>query len=203
VQVEVEYPADELMDPMFFAVEVISEGPDIMPANNRANMTLEIKYSDLTFDTSENKRGVEILGARTEENPQLNIRIKIRNIGEIDARDIEIALYVDDQFLDSRSIRRLVNSSAPEFKDILISFTWKPIAGSHKIAVVIDPDNSIVESNEKNNEAVDTISIKSQNILSSFINQKETCPIILVIIAAMIMGLVGYYVLRKRKQTGK
>ncbi|MHC4753491.1 MAG: hypothetical protein ACYTFW_26975 [Planctomycetota bacterium] len=88
VQVEVEYPADELMDPMFFAVEVISEGPDIKPANNRANMTLEIKYSDLTFDTSENKRGVEILGKRSEDNPQLNIRIKIRNIGEIDARDI-------------------------------------------------------------------------------------------------------------------
>jgi uncharacterized protein HemX len=93
-----------------------------------------------------------------------------------------------------------VNSSAPEFKDILISFTWKPVAGSHKIAVVIDPDNSIVESNEKNNEAVDTISIESQNIVSSFLAQKGTCPIILVIIAAMIMGLVGYYVLRKRKQ---
>jgi uncharacterized membrane protein len=200
VQVEIDYPADELMDPMFFAIEATSLGEDIRSSNNRANLTLEIKYSDLAFDTSVGKNGLEVIGKQTEANPQLNIRAKIRNIGEIDARDIEIALYVDDQFLDSRTVMRLVNSSKDEFKDILISFAWKPIAGKHKIEVRIDPDDSIVESNENNNIASQDVDIESSSLVSDFLGQKGTCPIILVIIAAMIVGIVTYYVLRKRKE---
>jgi hypothetical protein len=201
VQIEVEYPADELMDPMYFAVQATSLGEDIKSHNNRANMTLEIKYSDLTFDmgiTSTNS-GIEIYGQRSENNPQLNIRIKMRNIGEIDARDIEIALYVDGQFLDSRTVMRLVNSSEGNYKDILISFAWKPIAGKHKIEVKIDPDNSIVESNEKNNVVSEEVSISSASLASEFFGNKATCPIIFVILAAAIIGITTYYILRKRK----
>jgi uncharacterized membrane protein len=206
VQVIVEYPSDELIDPMYFAVDVTSLGSDssggfdVKPENNRADMTLEIKYSDLAFDTGIGKDGLEVIGKRTEENPQLNIRVKVRNIGEIDARDIEIALYVDDQFLDSRTVMRLVNSSGPVYKDILISFTWKPISGSHKLEVRIDPDNSIVESNEKNNIASDTISIDTSGTLSGFLSNKATCPIIFVILAAAVIAVATYFVLRKRKQ---
>jgi hypothetical protein len=90
VQVEVEYPADELLDPMYFAFEASSAGEDIKPGNNRANMTLEIKYSDLAFDTTMGNRGLEIIGERSVESSQLNIRINMRNIGEIDARDMRV-----------------------------------------------------------------------------------------------------------------
>jgi uncharacterized membrane protein len=200
VQIEIDYPADELLDPMFFAIEAASAGEDIRPSNNRANLTLEIKYSDLTFDTTLNNRGMEVIGALRDDNPQLNIRAKIRNIGEIDARDIEIALYVDDQILDSRTVMRLVNSSTDEYKDILISFAWKPIAGKHKVEVRIDPDNSIVESNEANNIASQNVDIKSQGAVSSFLGQKGTCPIIFVILAAIVVGVATYYVLKKRKE---
>jgi hypothetical protein len=201
VQIEVEYPADELMDPMYFAVVATSLGEDIKNHNNRANLTLEIKYSDLTFDMELGKGGIDIYGQRTENNPQLNIRIKMRNIGEIDARDIEIALFVDGQFLDSRTVMRLVNSSVGDYKDILISFAWKPIAGSHKIEVKIDPDNSIVESNEENNIVSETVSISSSSLASEFFGNKATCPIIFVILAAAIIGITTYYILRKRKDT--
>jgi uncharacterized membrane protein len=203
VQIEVEYPADELLDPMYFAVEALSLGEDIRPSNNRANLTLEIKYSDLTFDMELGKSGIDIYGKRSENNPQLNIRIKMRNIGEIDARDIEIALYVDGQFLDSRTVMRLVNSSAGDYKDILISFAWKPIAGNHRIEVKIDPDNSIVESNEKNNVVSSDVSISQAGAVSEFFSDRATCPIIFVILAAAIIGITTYYILRKRKDEGE
>jgi uncharacterized membrane protein len=202
VQVEIDYPADEFLDPMFFAIDAVSAGEDIRPANNVANLNLSIKFSDLTFDTSLNGKGMEVIGAKRDDNPQLNVRARIRNIGEIDARDIEIALYVDDQFLDSRTVMRLVNSSVEtgEYKDILISFAWKPVAGKHKIEVRIDPDNSIVEANEQNNIAGETVNIESQNLVSSFLGQKGTCPIIFVILAAVVVGMATYYVLKKRKK---
>jgi uncharacterized membrane protein len=199
IQIEVEYPSDELKDPMYFAISAGSSGADIKPANNRANMTLEIKYSDLLFDTTVGKGGLEVIGKRTEANPQLNIRVKIRNMGEIDARDIEIALYVDDQFLDSRTVMRLVNSSEGDLKEILISFAWKPIAGKHKIEVRIDPDNSIVESNENNNVVNQEVDIESATFASDLFSEKGTCPIILIVVAIIIFGLVTYYVLRQRK----
>jgi uncharacterized membrane protein len=199
VHVEIEYPADELLDPMFFAIEATSAGEDIKPGNNRANLTLEVKYSDLAFDTTIGNRGLEIIGKKTEENPQLNVRIKMRNIGEIDARDIEIALFVDGQYLDSRTVMRLVNSTKEDYKDILISFAWKPISGKHKIEVKIDPDNSIVESNENNNEVSETINVESSNLVSSFLGQKGACPIIFVIIASVLFVIISYYVIKKRK----
>jgi hypothetical protein len=202
VQIEIDYPADQLMDPMKFAVDVKSDwGEDIRLGNNRANMTLEVKFSDLAFDTTIGKKGIEIIGKRTEDNPQLNIRVTLRNIGEIEARNIEIALFVDGQFLDSRSIERLVNSSVSSeiFNDILISFAWKPIQGDHKIEVKIDPDNSIVESNEDNNVVSDTVDISQKSLVSSFFGDKRTCPIIFVILAAAIIGITAYYMVRKKK----
>ena len=123
-----------------------------------------------------------------------------RNMGEIDARDIEIALYVDDQFLDSRTVMRLVNSSEGDEKDILISFAWKPIAGKHKIEVRIDPDNSIVESNENNNVVNQEVDIESATFAGNLFSEKGTCPVILIVVAAIIFGLVTYYVLRQRKE---
>jgi uncharacterized membrane protein len=203
IQIEVEYPADELMDPMFFAINAGSQGADIKPTNNRANMTLEIKYSDLRFaplDPDKPTELLQVIGKRTEANPQLNIRVKIRNMGEIDARDIEIALYVDDQFLDSRTVMRLVNSTEDDLKDILISFAWKPIVGKHKIEIRIDPDNSIVESNENNNVVNQDVDIESSNLVSNLFSEKGTCPVILIVVAIVIFGLVTYYVLRQRKE---
>jgi uncharacterized membrane protein len=202
VQIEIDYPADENMDPINFAAEVSSDrGTDVQLENNRAELKLEVKYSDLTFDTTVGYKGLEILGDRSEKSPQLNIRITLRNIGEIEARNIEIALFVDGQFLDSRSIERMVNSSVSsgEFKDILISFAWKPIQGDHRIEVKIDPDNSIIESNEDNNAVSSTVDIKGSSDLMGALNDRKVCSIISVILIMIIITMIGHIILKKRK----
>ena len=66
--------------------------------------------------------------------------------------------------------------------------------------VKIDPDNSIVESNEKNNIASQNVNIESVGAVSDFLGQKGTCPIIFVIVAAVIIGILTYYILRSRKK---
>jgi uncharacterized integral membrane protein len=38
------------------------------------------------------------------------------------------------------------------------------------------------------------------NLVSSFLGQKGTCPIIFVILAAIVVGIATYYVLKKRKE---
>jgi hypothetical protein len=41
-----------------------------------------------------------------------------------------------------------------------ISFNWIAVEGSHQISVILDPDNTIVESYENNNETIYTINVK-------------------------------------------
>jgi hypothetical protein len=201
VQVEVEYPADELLDPMYFAIEAMSAGEDIKLENNLADLKLEIKFSDLVFANQDSGEMIEVIGKQEVNTPQLNIKVTIRNIGEIDARDINIALYIDGQLIDSRTVMRLVNSSQDDYKDILISFAWKPVAGEHKIEVKIDPDNSIVESNENNNVASKKVRIEDPwGVGPGILSDRKICPVIMTIAAVMIMGIVSYYVLRKRKE---
>jgi hypothetical protein len=94
---------------------------------------------------------------------------------------------------------RLVNSTKEDYKDILISFAWKPISGKHTIEVKIDPDNSIVESNENNNAVKGSVDIEGGNPIGRFIGSKGACSLIAVIIAAVILTATSHYVLKKRK----
>ncbi|UCH89063.1 MAG: hypothetical protein JSV49_12660 [Thermoplasmata archaeon] len=206
LNIEIDYPSDENMDPMWFYIEVESAGAretnsaDLTPDNNLVDLTLEVKYSDLTFDTTLGKNGLEISGKRSEDSPQLNMRATIRNIGEIFAKNVEIALFIDGQYLDSRKVEILVNSTGTEYHDILVAFSWKPVAGSHKIEIKIDPDELIVESNENNNVVSETVNIEEQSAFTSFLSNRLTCPIIFVILAAAIVGITIYYVLRSKKE---
>jgi hypothetical protein len=206
VQVKVDYPTDGVLDPIFFAVDVDSSGEDIRPNNNRVNMTLGCKYSDLAFDTTVGNKGLEITGEKSDANPQLNFNAAIRNIGEIDATNIEVALYIDDQFFDNRTVKKLVKSSPTDFEDIIISFHWKPIQGSHEIEIRIDPDNRIIESNEENNVVSDSVFIKHETVLDDISDEKEggdSNLLFLILIIAIIIVIFITLILIKRKKAVK
>jgi hypothetical protein len=200
LQITVDYPVDELKDPMYFETSVASTGEDIKPDDNTAGLNLEIKFPDLAFDETLGKKGLDIIGKRSDTNAQLNIQVKLLNIGEIEARDIVIALYVDDQFLDSRTVMRLVNSSGEGKKDILISFAWKPVQGKHKIEVRLDPDNSVIELNENNNVVNENIVVKGEGLDSIINNPRSVCSVVFIVIAAIVVVITAYIVRQQRKQ---
>jgi uncharacterized membrane protein len=206
IQVEVDYPTDGVLDPIYFAVEIDSSGEDIKPNNNRVNLTLELKYSDLAFDTTLGKKGLQIIGEKSDANSQLNISAAIRNIGEIDATNIKVALYIDDQLIDNRTVMKLAKSTSIDFVDILISFDWEPVQGSHKIEIKIDPDNLIIESNEENNVVSDDVFIEHEKTSDEKSEEKEKNNLsmlflILIIAIIIIISIVVFLIKRRNAET--
>jgi hypothetical protein len=200
LQITIDYPADELADPVYFGAFIESAGMDYDTADNYAELVLEVKYPDLAFDETLGTNGLNIVGEHTTANSQLNIQVRIRNIGEIEARDIIVALYVDDQFLDSRSVMRLVNTTMDDTKDILISFAWKPVEGTHRIEVRLDPDNSVSELNEQNNVVNDKINIKGTGGPLPGIFDRSTCSLVFIIIVAITVIITADIIRSQRKQ---
>jgi hypothetical protein len=158
VQVEISYPTDEVMEPMYFAVEASSGGSDNTPSNNRVECSLGIKYPDLAFDTSLGYDGLDI-EKKDMRGLRFNVRVKVRNIGETDAMDFWITLFEDGQVVEKRQVMRLINSKSPDFKDILISFTWSTTPREHIVKVKIDSNNTIAELNESNNAILASVNI--------------------------------------------
>jgi hypothetical protein len=158
VQVEISYPTGEVMEPMHFAVEASSGGSDITPSNNRVECSLEIKYPDLAFDTSLGYDGLDI-EKKDMRGLKFNVRVKVRNIGETDAMDFWITLFEDGQVVEKRQVMRLINSKSPDFKDILISFTWSTTPREHIVKIKIDSNNTIAELNESNNAILASVNI--------------------------------------------
>lgn len=75
------------------------------------------------------------------------INAKIHNNGETDAIT-EVELIIDGISIGNNTISVTPNSTNS------IQFNWSAIIGTHKIAIVIDPENKVIELNESNNYAI-------------------------------------------------
>jgi len=133
---------------------VVDENNTIVESNennNSAEITTNVNQAiiDLVIDsvkTSVNKPKV---------GQKVSIQVKVRNNGNVKAANVKINVYLGDNN----------NISAPNFTDIISSinknavasksFSWtipnNISATNYPIRAVVDPDNSITESNELNN----------------------------------------------------
>jgi hypothetical protein len=184
---------------MYFSVEAESVGKDINPVNNRVNMTLDIVYPDLTFDTAFGQNGIEIIGKKVTDGSELEIQIQMRNMGKAVAGDITVGLYIDGEFMDSRFIDSLETSLPGEFKDKPIKFSWKPSEGKHIIEVRIDPMDTIIELDEENNVASTEIIIKPESEASRALGLNLIMLFVLVIVIIIVLIIIWFLTKRRRR----
>jgi len=85
----------------------------------------------------------------------ITISSRIHNIGELEASDVVVKLFDNDTEIGSVRIPSIPSNS---YKTASISWTAFP-EGLHKITVIIDPDNTIAESNKFNNKATRYINV--------------------------------------------
>ena len=76
-------------------------------------------------------------------------------------KDVKVKLYVDDKFVGSATIDLE--------KDITkhVGIFWKAKYGVHNVKAVVDPDNKIEETNEKNNETTKQVKVLPDLMISS------------------------------------
>lgn len=88
----------------------------------------------------------------SEDNP-LTIEANIHNRGKKDTGNFDVVLFIDGVIKETNTI------SLPAEGSAVVRFIWNSIYGEHKVSIIVDPDNQILESDESNNEESRTIFI--------------------------------------------
>jgi len=123
------------------------------------------------------------------------LKVKIVNNGEIDSHDVVILLKVDGEEVETKAL-----NIVPLTQSKFVAFNWMAKSGEHDVEVVIDPDDTVVETNENDN--VETASIKvgsDETVVKEIFSQSSVCASVLAILALAAIGC-SLYLWRRFKQ---
>ena len=126
--------------------------------NNEQILELRLRAPDLVIQE------VKVNSNEGEIGEMLSVSVKVSNHGNAHAADVNIILCKDQSESDIKRngcdegnivYRQIVKAMMPmketEENPNSITLLYMVQAGNHKIVVVVDPDNDIVETNENNN----------------------------------------------------
>lgn len=114
------------------------------------------------------------------------VKISVFNQGEVNVENVTIRFYEGGTILGTERLVRM-----PANSNKTATFTWVPQDGRHGITFKVDPDNTLVETDEKNNQVKESVTVyKSSDILPGF-------EPLLVVVALAAAALVF---VRRRRQ---
>ncbi len=94
----------------------------------------------------------------------------IHNTGDIDYTNMPVIIYDGSTLLDSANVNILAQGS------VVLSTAINRPAGTYDIAVTIDPDNVIIESNESDNTASLTLTFYADTDGDGVVDVIDNCP---------------------------
>ncbi|AIF70222.1 hypothetical protein PAP_09220 [Palaeococcus pacificus DY20341] len=150
------------------AVDVLPESSVVADSGNEwgdsdtfSNLTvieIPIPKPELAVSISSNVLNVE-------QWQPANLTITVENLGEVDAQNVTVELFDDDNLIKSW----IVNVSAKGNISLSYTYEYSKAWGTHELKAVVDPNNEIEEVNENNNIATLKIDVgriaKTQNDL--------------------------------------
>ncbi len=107
----------------------------------------------LYVDVSIPSDGLVLSSTEPDEGDDVTINVTMNNTGNLDAGDLRVTLYCDGSPFATRTVDVGANSS------VMTNAVWKAAVGLHNISVRLDPESSIVESDETNNEAYEMVAV--------------------------------------------
>ncbi|MCK5562346.1 MAG: hypothetical protein KAJ51_17230 [Thermoplasmata archaeon] len=182
IQVPKGLPEGELMKTV--TVKGISEQPTKDdPSDNEVKLSFDILFPDLVVEDINHQRDME-------DGDIVTISAYVKNIGDIEAKDVNIILYIDDKEIKIIQVITITKGT----DDLLITFNWQAVGGSHEIKIEIDPENVITEKNDQshgvnNNVATKDVDIGSEDIFSKGL-ARTVCSLLPIIIAAIIIAIL-------------
>ena len=142
---------------------------------------LTLSSGDISFSPSD-----------TVEGQSVNVTATVHNIGTIDAYNVLVAFYDNGKLIGNGAIGSI---SALGSAKITLSWNATPW-GWHAIKVVVDPENTIAEVNENNNEASKSIYVYPPlpDLTLSSITFSDSTPAVsqTVIISANCRNIGGF-----------
>jgi hypothetical protein len=171
-------------DQKVVTIKGISEQPELEdPSDNKVELNLNIQYPDLTVSNIAYTKDMR-------DGKIVTISANIKNIGDIEARDVYIVLYIDDQEIKSLQISTITEGT----ENLLITFNWQATGGSHKVQIEVDPENTVVEKNDQFRGVNNNIGTKKIDVSSGgFFSQdfaRTVCGILLILITIIIISIM-------------
>ncbi|MGA1822167.1 MAG: CARDB domain-containing protein [Thermoplasmatota archaeon] len=138
-------PSDEINDlkeatPMQAAA--VGGGPD---SYDLVDIGLTVLFPDLVFSKQVDGSYIQISGDRSEGNV-ITITARIANNGDISTENVDVTLMVDGKEKKTQTLRSIKHPEGGNQDVKTVIFSWVAEAGEHEITIVIDPDNTVIES---------------------------------------------------------
>ncbi|WP_168169243.1 CARDB domain-containing protein [Thermococcus sp. 5-4] len=127
-------------------LEVVADPDNVIPEFNETNNGFAV-----SVNVAERLPDLVVLNVSVpsimQAGDNVTVNVTVLNSGNASASDVNVTLYADSDILGSALISAL-NPGA----NVTLSFNWTPeYAGIYNLTAVVDPDNSIEEFNESNN----------------------------------------------------
>ncbi len=171
---------------------------------DKTTLKLEVLFPDLVFVKDEKGRAIEFSGGSSDGDYHatvgdvVTIIVKIKNTGDIPAENVDVQLKIDGEGKKVSTLRAVKNGDN-ETDEKTVIFSWVAEAGEHKVQVILDPENTIVEApgGEKEANSVSrTIKIQGNFIVKDLVNNNPIISTMLIILLAIVI-LVGAALLLK------
>ncbi|MEM2976734.1 MAG: CARDB domain-containing protein [Thermoplasmata archaeon] len=86
-----------------------------------------------------------------------SVTVTVVNQGDVSVENVTIRLYEGGTILGTERLTRL-----PAGTNKTSTFTWVPREGQRTLRIVVDPDNTIIEKDETNNQVKDSIRVQGK-----------------------------------------
>jgi hypothetical protein len=166
-------------------------------SDNKASIDLTVLYPDLTVS---GLIGVTTPDGKPSAGEIATISVNIRNVGDIEAVNVVVALKID-----GKEVKRAVVKRVLVDKDQLITFSWKAEAGKHKVTIEIDPDDTIKETNDQNtniNNNVKSRDVTVDGQLQSWATSAAVStfllPLFILLLVIAAVGIATMIYLKKK-----
>lgn len=200
VHLTLKAPAFDAGQPSGNTIEVSGRG--IGPADyDVARITLFVLFPDLEF-----VGGIDFSGGSSDNydamvGDVLTIIVKLTNSGDIPAENVDVQLLIDGVEKKVSTLRSIKNDTG-DVKTVI--FSWVAEAGEHEVRVVIDPDNTIIESHDQftrggegdNNYVKTTVDVEGSFVVKELVNDYPIVSTMLIILLAIVV-LIGVALLLK------
>jgi uncharacterized membrane protein len=171
---------------------------------NETIIKLEVLFPDLVFVKDEKGKAIEFSGGSADSGfhatvgDVLTIIVKIKNVGDIPAENVDVQLKIDGEEKKVSTLRSVKNGDN-ETDEKTVIFSWVAEAGDHKVEVVLDPENTVVEApggEGDSNSVTRTVKVQGSFVVKELVNNNPIISTMLIILLA-IVALVGAALLLK------
>jgi hypothetical protein len=131
-------------------------------------------------------------GERIVDGDAVTIMVRLENVGDISVENVDVQLLVDGSVKKVSTLRAMRNQTA-DVKTVV--FTWIAESGTHDIEMIIDPENTIVESHDQftnygegdNNRIGTKVDVEGVFIVKEFINRYPIVSSLLILLLSIIV----------------